>query len=101
MTDSRDRGEQGVRLSGRLICQSEREAEIVRRYLHEHVRLTKAEQGCISFDVSPTRDPLIWTVEEYFRDRESFQSHQRRAQASAWGAATAEILRDYDISGLE
>ena len=95
-----DRKDIGVRLSGRLICASEQEAEIVRRHLPAHIDLTRAEPGCISFEVSPTDDPLIWTVEEHFRDRASFGSHQERTRASAWGAATADIARDYEISGL-
>ena len=101
MADRMKGGAGTVSLSGRLVCRSEREAEIVHRHLPEHVRLTRAEPGCISFDVLPTDDPLIWTVEEHFRDQESFRSHQTRTQASAWGAATADTPRDYEITGLE
>ncbi|MCR9110685.1 MAG: antibiotic biosynthesis monooxygenase [Rhodobacteraceae bacterium] len=101
MADSQDRKDVGVRLSGRLVCASEQEAQIVCRHLPEHIDLTRAEPGCISFDVSPTEDPLIWTVEEHFQDRDSFGSHQERTQASAWGSATAKITRDYKITELD
>ena len=101
MADSQNCKDVGVRLSGRLVCASEQETEIVRRHLPEHVDLTRAEPGCISFDVFPTDDPLIWTVEEHSQNRDSFGSHQERTQASTWGVATAKITRDYEIGGLD
>lgn len=48
-----------VRLSGFLRCASVAEVEIVQRHLPEHMRLTRAEPGCISFEVSQTDDPLV------------------------------------------
>jgi quinol monooxygenase YgiN len=90
-----------VRLSGKLICATLHEVEVVRRHLPEHIRLTKAESGCVSFDVSQTDDPLIWCVEECFLDREAFEAHQNRTRASAWWTATAEIPRQYEVSGLD
>ncbi|MEQ5871684.1 antibiotic biosynthesis monooxygenase [Sagittula sp. NFXS13] len=101
MADSLGQKNLGVRLSGRLICSSEQEAEAVRRHLSEHIDLTRAEPGCISFNVYPTEDLLIWTVEEHFQDRDSFTSHQERIRESAWGAATAQIARDYKVTGLD
>lgn len=53
-----------VRLRGFLRCLSTDDIELVRRHLPEHLRLTRAEPGCISFEVSETDDPLIWEVEE-------------------------------------
>jgi quinol monooxygenase YgiN len=90
-----------VRLTGRLICASPAEADIVKRHLPEHIRLTRAEPGCLAFDVQPTTNPLIWQVEEAFRDARAFEAHQHRARASAWGRATASITRDFAISGLD
>ena len=86
-----------MRLSGRLLCASAEEADIVRRHLPEHVRLTRAEPGCLSFEVTPTDDPLTWRVEERFADRAAFDAHQRRTRTSAWGAATAAIRRNYEV----
>lgn len=91
----------GIRLTGRLICSSLEEAGIIRRHLPVHLRLTRAEAGCRAFDVTPTDDPLIWTVAEHFTDAEAFAAHQRRTGASDWGRATAGIRRDYTITGLE
>ena len=82
-------------LSGRLICTSEAEAERVRAHLPEHLALTRAEPGCLSFAVAPTADPLIWSIEESFANAAAFAAHQARAGASLWAEATAGILRDY------
>lgn len=43
-----------VSLLGKLICASRQDVEVVRKYLPEHVRLTKAEPGCLSFEVIQT-----------------------------------------------
>ncbi len=82
-------------LTGRLICRDDAEAGIVRAHLADHVRLTRAEPGCLSFEVAQEDDPLVWTVNEAFTDRAAFEAHQARTRASAWGTATTEIQRDF------
>jgi quinol monooxygenase YgiN len=89
-----------ITLSGRLVCASAAEADLVRTHLPEHLRLTLAEPGCLSFAVVATDNPLVWQVEESFIDRPAFEAHQSRSRASAWYAVTAPIRRDYRISGL-
>lgn len=89
-----------VRLHGRLICATDEEAEIVRRHLPEHIALTRAEPGCLRFDVHPTDDPLVWAVAELFTDHAAFDAHQARVRASNWGAATAGIAREYEIETI-
>jgi len=89
-----------ISLSGRLICANATEADLVRQHLPEHLRLTRAEPGCLSFQVSATDDPLIWQVAESFTDKAAFEAHQNRTRASAWHAATAHIRRDYRLTGL-
>ena len=86
-----------IRLSGRLICTTHAQARAVMMGLPEHIRLTRAEPGCLSFDVVPTGDPLIWQVDEAFSDRAAFDAHQTRAAATDWAALTAGITRDYVI----
>ena len=88
-----------VRLSGCLVCADAGEAAAVRRHLAEHVRLSRAEPGCLAFDVAETGDPLVWRVEEAFRDRAAFDAHQARTRASLWWAATRGIARDFRITG--
>ncbi|WP_373504605.1 putative quinol monooxygenase [Aestuariivirga sp.] len=84
-----------IHLSGRLICKDRAEADVVRRELPEHIRLTRAEPGCVTFEVTATDDPLCWQVAETFRDRAAFEAHQARTRASAWHVATAGIAREF------
>jgi quinol monooxygenase YgiN len=88
-----------ITLTGQLICANATEAGIVREHLPEHVRLTRAEPGCLSFNVLPTADPLVWQVDESFTDLAAFEAHQTRTKASVWHKATAQVKRDFRISG--
>lgn len=89
-----------VSLTGQLVCNDSHEVSIVAQHLPLHIELTRGERGCLSFDVNPTQDPLIWQVDEQFHDAASYQAHQQRVAASAWGKATAAITRRYEITGL-
>ena len=63
-----------------------------------HVELTRAETGCVQFDVTP--DPEVegrYNVSELFTNRESFDAHQARVKASAWGEISAGMRREYSI----
>ncbi|SDO96579.1 Quinol monooxygenase YgiN [Microbacterium sp. ru370.1] len=86
-------------LTGELRCADAAELDRVLTHLPAHVALTRAEPGCVSFDVDPTGDPLVWRVEERFVDEAAFDAHQRRVAASTWGAETAGIERRYEILG--
>ena len=86
-----------IRLRGQLICMSDAEADAVRLHLPEHIRSSRGEAGCLTFEVSPTDDPMVWEVMESFRDRASFAAHQARTRESAWFAATRGILRDFKM----
>jgi quinol monooxygenase YgiN len=87
----------GVHLVGHLICRTAAEAELVARHLPDHIGQTRAEPGCVSFDVVPTDNPLIWSVAEVFDSRAAFESHQARVVISEWGRATAHITRRYIV----
>lgn len=89
-----------IKLSGRLICKNSEETALVRRYLPDHIRLTKEESGCLNFEVKETSDPLIWSVEELFTSQQTFDMHQVRTKASAWGRETAAIAREYAIAEI-
>ena len=86
-----------IRLRGQLICMTEDEAQAVRLHLAAHLALSRAEPGCLTFDVSPGDDPMVWEVMEAFRDRASFDAHQARTRDSVWFAATRGILRDFKM----
>lgn len=89
-----------IQLTGQLVCRTEDEAAVVATHLAEHVRLTRAERGCLSFDVAATADPLVWDVSERFEDEDSFRAHQGRVADSEWGRRTTGIERRYAVSGL-
>ena len=91
---------ESVRLTGQLLCDDLGEAAIVVQYLPVHLGLTRAENGCISFNVTPTHDPLVWQVDEHFRDAVSFRAHQQRVSSSEWGRETSGIERQYTITGI-
>jgi quinol monooxygenase YgiN len=90
----------GVILNGTLRCADEGEAARVRAALPEHVRLTRAETGCVSFSVTVTDDPLVWQVAEEFTDPAAFEAHQTRAAASEWAVTTKGIAREYTVKGM-
>lgn len=70
----------------------------VRVALREHIRLTRAESGCLSFEVTPhaTIDGRF-DVREEFVDQIAFDHHQTRASASAWGHLTRDFKREYQL----
>ena len=88
-----------VSLTGFLVCRSLEEADRVSGLLPEHIRLTRAEPGCLRFEVWRSQaDPCRFAVSETFRDRAAFEAHQSRAAATIWAKATKGIPREYEIS---
>lgn len=88
-----------IALNGFLICRSLEEADRVSELLPEHIRLTRAEPGCLRFEVFRSQaDPVRFAVSEQFRDREAFEAHQARAAGTIWARATKGIPRDYRIT---
>ena len=70
--------------------------------LPAHVALTRAESGCLSFDVTPDpTHPGRFTVAERFTDRAAFDAHQARAGASPWAEVTAGIARAYQVEEID
>ena len=86
-----------IRLTGTLTCATPEDAHLVGRLLPNHILLSRASPGCLSFTVRPMEDGLTWAVDETFADRAAFQAHQARAAGSAWGRDTAHIPREYRI----
>ncbi len=91
----------GVILTGFVRCENDAQAAKVRAFVDEHIRLTRAEPGCVSFEVKPTDDPLVWFVSEEFVDSAAFEAHQARTKASDWAVETAGIPREYNVTGLK
>ena len=86
-----------IRLTGTLRCATPEDARLVERLLPDHIRLSRASAGCLSFSVLPQEDGLTWAVDETFADRAAFQAHQARTARSEWGLKTAHIAREYMI----
>lgn len=82
-------------LEGYLRCRTPQQAARVRAHLPDHIRLTRAEAGCVSFNVVPTHDPLVWRVDEEFTDSVAFEAHQTRTKASPWAGATKDVPRAF------
>lgn len=89
-----------VFLSGQLVCSDKDQVAIVTQHLPVHKHLTRAEEGCLSFEVRRVEDSLVWQVDEHFRDAAAFRAHQELVARSEWGAATAGIERRYTVKGL-
>ncbi len=86
-----------LRLTGHIDVPPDRLAA-VRAALPEHIRLTRAEPGCLRFEVAP--DPAVagrFRVDELFASRADFDAHQARAAASRWAGVTNGIARCYRI----
>ncbi len=85
-------------LTGHIDVPAER-LDAVRAALPRHIALTRAEPGCLAFDV--TEDPRRagrFEVRERFTDRAAFDAHQQRMRASDWARVTAGIPRHYSIA---
>lgn len=89
-----------VELTGQLVCQIQEESDLVARFLPAHVELTRAEAGCLLFEITQKDDPLVWQVGERFSNEIAFKEHQKRVAASEWGQKMAGIARDYKVTGL-
>lgn len=89
-----------VRLSGELVCRNGDDMALVAELLPAHITLTRAEAGCLAFDVDRSDGALVWQVSERFRDADAFRAHQARAGSSPWGVRTAHLERRYTVEGL-
>ena len=77
---------------------SKEDLALVKAHLGEHIRLTLDESGCLEFRVTQDQgDPSRFTVFERFRDKESFNLHQRRVENSEWGHVTKNVTRTYVV----
>jgi quinol monooxygenase YgiN len=86
-----------IHVTGYLTCATPADAALVTALLPTHIRLSRAEPGCLTFNVDPTSDPLVWHLDETFTDRAAFKAHQARTRASDWFSATAHIAREFQL----
>ncbi|TDO98047.1 putative quinol monooxygenase [Marinomonas balearica] len=89
-----------VVLSGYILI-LEAELYEIEEALIEHVTLTKAEEGCLVFNVTKDpSNPLRYDVYEEFASQEAFDFHQTRVKSSTWGQVTTNVERHYSIQTL-
>jgi len=90
-----------ITLSGHIEVPAD-EIGKIKEALLEHTSKTKAENGCLVFEVTEDVNELgRFTVYEEFDSRKSFEMHQERVKESHWGAITKNVVRHYKIEGLE
>lgn len=88
----------GVILSG-YVDVPDGDIATVEMHLPTHIRLSFAEDGCVSFDVRvDPQNPNRYLVDEEFSTQTAFDAHQARVKASEWGQATAHLHREYTIT---
>ncbi|ANB70162.1 putative quinol monooxygenase [Aeromonas veronii] len=84
-----------------FILVSQNDLMAVKDELDNHIQLTRAETGCLIFQV--TQDPLNpcrFDVYEEFVDKVAFQAHQARVKSSRWGEITVNVERHYTVTGI-
>ncbi|AVO39202.1 putative quinol monooxygenase [Pukyongiella litopenaei] len=87
-----------VALSGMMTC-APHEVAAVLQALPRHLRLSRAEAGCLAFEVTQSpHDPCRFLVSERFTDRAAFEAHQQRTRNSAWWRVTGHMARDFRVS---
>lgn len=84
-----------IALTGRLICNDAGQMMTALSLLPDHAHASRAEPGCLRFDLWQDDDPLIWHLAELFVDADAFAAHQARLADSAWGRDSSQITRDY------
>lgn len=88
-------------LEGYIIVPST-DLAMVQDALPDHIRLTRAEPGCIIFEVKQSSADLNrFHVYEEFTDRDAFDAHQVRTRNSYWAQVTESAERHYTLSVLE
>lgn len=74
----------------------EADLKAVLQALPEHIKLTLAEPGCLTFSVTPSNiDPRRYEVYEEFVDQQAFDYHQQRSLASEWAVVSKNVSRFY------
>jgi quinol monooxygenase YgiN len=90
-----------VKLEGYMDVTSDRIAEVSKAVV-DHINLTRAESGCISFEVTPCPDVEgRFLVAEVFENRAAFDHHQFRTGQSIWAEITAGLPREYIITEID
>lgn len=86
-----------VVLKGFIIIPDKNRQQILSA-LDEHIRLSRAEAGCLKFEITPDDNcPDKYWVDEAFVDRAAFEYHQERVRSSHWGKFSGDVERHYEV----
>ncbi len=84
-----------VLLTGTMTC-APSEVEDVLALMDEHIRKTRAEPGCLEFELwQDELTPTRFHVNEVFVSEVAFEAHQDRTQRSDWFRVTHHMSRDF------
>ncbi len=87
-----------IRLTGHILV-PEKDMSSVLEALPRHIELTRAEPGCLVFNVTQdASDPRVFHVYEVFFGSAALEYHQDRVNSSEWGALTQGVERHYKIA---
>lgn len=86
-----------LHLNGTLTCKTAQDAELFAAHMPDHIALSRAEPGCLKFEVTQV-DALTWRLSETFTDRAAFEAHGTRTAASAWASVRLDVVRDFQIT---
>nr|WP_321509728.1 putative quinol monooxygenase [uncultured Celeribacter sp.] len=87
-----------VLLTGTMRC-APHEVDDVVALLDLHRRLSRAEPGCLQFDLwQDELDPSLFHVHEVFRSESDFEAHQTRTRRSDWWRITHAMTRNFTRS---
>ncbi len=90
-----------IKLTGYIDVPADR-LRAVTAALPDHIALTRAEPGCLSFEVTPDESlEGRFLVAETFVDQVSFDGHQTRTKTSPWAQVTDGIARSYHITEID
>ncbi|GAG86353.1 unnamed protein product, partial [marine sediment metagenome] len=95
--DMNENADQKIYLNGYIDVPIDRIAA-VKTALTDHIARTRAEEGCISFDVVASDEiDGRFMVSEIFINQTAFDAHQKRTKNSDWYKTTEGIPREYSI----
>ncbi|MCA0045013.1 putative quinol monooxygenase [Celeribacter litoreus] len=87
-----------ILVTGTMTCDPS-EVDAVLSLLPVHIKLTRAEPGCLQFDLWQDEvRPTEFHVTEVFRSEAAFEAHQERMRNSDWFRVTGHMERDFKKS---
>jgi len=85
-----------VFLDGLLVATTAADRAVIDLYLEDHIALTRAEPGCLKFEVFENpKKRNTFIVSEEFATEADFDFHQERSKASEWGRISEKLERKF------